>query len=104
MLSSLFNVFYVVFFTNVLSITVLTLWVAPPLKCSATGIGFNGAETNCRIAHISGILRKNSYEFQILLEATFIYSLSLPIIRVDQQNRTTAKREPELLIMSMITD
>ena len=36
---------------------------------------FNGAETNCGIAHILGILLKNSYEFQILLEATFIYSL-----------------------------
>ena len=38
-------------------------------------IGFNGAET-CGIAHILGILLKNSYDFQILLEATFIYSLS----------------------------
>ena len=28
------------------------------------------------IAHILGILLKNSYKFQILLEATFIYSLS----------------------------
>ena len=26
------------------------------LKCSAIGIGFNGAETNCGIAHIFGIL------------------------------------------------
>ena len=30
------------------------------LKCSAIGIGFNGAETNCRIAHILGILLMNS--------------------------------------------
>ena len=30
MLSSLFNVFYVVFLTYDLSVTVLTLWVAPP--------------------------------------------------------------------------
>ena len=37
---------------------------------------FNGAETNCGIAHILGILLKNSYDIQILLEATFIYSLS----------------------------
>ena len=53
----------------------LTLWVAPPrMLCNCTG--FNGVETNCGIAHILGILLKNSYEFQILLEATFIYSLS----------------------------
>ena len=39
-------------------------------------MGFKGAETNCRIAHILGILLKNSYKFQILLEATFIYGLS----------------------------
>ena len=36
----------------------------------------DGAETNCGIAHILGILLKNCYEFQILLEAKFIYSLS----------------------------
>ena len=30
------------------------------LKCSAIGIGFNGAETNCGIAHILGILLMNS--------------------------------------------
>ena len=30
------------------------------LKCSAIGIGFNGAETNCRIAHILGIPLMNS--------------------------------------------
>ena len=45
------------------------------LKYSAIGIGLNGVKTNCGIAHILGILLKNSYEFQILLEATFIYSL-----------------------------
>ena len=39
------------------------------LKCSAIGIGFNGAETNCGIAHILGILLKNSYEFKICSEA-----------------------------------
>ena len=30
------------------------------LKCSAVGIGFNGAETNCGIAHILGILLMKS--------------------------------------------
>ena len=77
MLSSLFNVFYVVFLTYVLSVTELTLWFAPPkIKCSAIGVGFNGVETNCNFAHILGILLKNSYGFQMLLEATFIHSLS----------------------------
>ena len=32
------------------------------LKCSAIGIGFNGAETNCGIAHILGILLMNSWD------------------------------------------
>ena len=44
----------------------LTLWVAPP-ECSAIGIGFNGAETNCRIAHILGILLMNSCNTDIFL-------------------------------------
>ena len=34
------------------------------LKCSTIGIGFNGAETNCGIAHILGILLMNSYDFR----------------------------------------
>ena len=42
-----------------LSVTVLILWVAPP-EMFCFGIGFNGAETNCRIAHILGILLINS--------------------------------------------
>ena len=41
-------------------------------------LGFNRAETNCRIAHILGILLKNSFEFQILLEATVTFIYSLP--------------------------
>ena len=32
------------------------------LKCSAIGIGFNGAETNCGIARILGILLMNSWD------------------------------------------
>ena len=32
------------------------------LKCSAIGIGFNGAETNCGIARILGILLMNSWK------------------------------------------
>ena len=33
------------------------------LKCSKIGIGFDGAETNCGIAHILGILLMDSYDF-----------------------------------------
>ena len=32
------------------------------LKCSAIGIGFSGAETNCGIARILGILLMNSWD------------------------------------------
>ena len=32
------------------------------LKCSAIGIGFNGAETNCGIARLLGILLMNSWD------------------------------------------
>ena len=46
------------------------------LKCSAIGIGFNGAETNCRIAHILGILLMNSCNTDKFLATTIICSLS----------------------------
>ena len=35
-------------------------------QCSAIGIGFNGAETNCGIAHILGILLMNSCNTDII--------------------------------------
>ena len=34
-------------------------------KTMAVGIGFNGAETNCGIVHIFGILLMNSYNTDI---------------------------------------
>lgn len=39
------------------------------LKCSTIGIGFNGAETNCGIAHILSILLMNSYDIISLFQA-----------------------------------
>ena len=45
-------------------------------RCSAIGIGFNGAETNCRIAHILGILLMNSCNTDRFLATTIICSLS----------------------------
>ena len=44
---------------------------------SAVGIGFNGAETNCGIAHILGILLMNSCNtVSIFLATAIICSLS----------------------------
>ena len=41
------------------------------LKCSAVGIGFNGAETNCGIAHILGILLMNIYNTDIFFTSYY---------------------------------
>ena len=46
-----------------LSVTVLTWWVAPA-KCSAIGIGFNGAQTNCGIATRRYIFFSKYYNLQ----------------------------------------
>ena len=46
------------------------------MKCSIVGLGFNGAETICGIAHILGILPMNSYNTYIFLATTIICSLS----------------------------
>ena len=53
-----FILFYFIFlaYTNVCS---HGGWLL--LKQSAIGIGFNGADTNCRIAHVLGILLMISY-------------------------------------------
>ena len=57
------------------------------LKCSAIGIGFNGAETNCRIAHILGILLMNSCNTDRFLATTVVYGLSsLNCMMADFQN------------------
>ena len=49
------------------------------LKCSAIGIGFNGAETNCGIAHILGILLMNSYDTYFLATAIIFRLFTLNI-------------------------
>ena len=54
------------------SVTVLTLWVAPPkMFYMFLGIGLNGSETNCAIAHILGILLMNSYDFRYFEQQQF---------------------------------
>ena len=47
-------------------------WAYPFSAIITYNIGFNGAETNCGIAHILGILLMNSYEIKICSEATII--------------------------------
>ena len=42
-----------------LSVTVLTLWAAPP-EMFCNWVGFKGAEANCGIRHILEILLMNS--------------------------------------------
>ena len=39
-----------------------------PKRSKVVSLGFNGAETNCRIAHILGILLMNSYKIKICSE------------------------------------
>ena len=54
------------------------------LKCSAIGIGFNGAETNCRIAHILGILLMNSCNTDRFLATTVVCSLSTLNLKISK--------------------
>ena len=56
------------------------------LKCSAIGIGFNGAETNCRIAHILGILLMNSCNTDRFLATTVVCGLSTLNYITDNNN------------------
>ena len=60
------------------------------LKCSAIGIGFNGAETNCRIAHILGILLMNSCNTDRFLATTVVCGLST-LNKVDLKSNCHAK-------------
>ena len=58
------------YFTNVVQLLCsLSGWLH--LNCSSTGTGFNGAKTNCRIAHNLDILMKNSNCFAIFFSAAF---------------------------------
>ena len=48
-----------------------------PIKMFYNGIGFNGANTNCGIAHMLGILLMNSYDFSIFRVTTICHLFSL---------------------------
>ena len=50
-------------YSYALSVTVLTLWMAPPQMFYNISIGFNEAKTNCRIAQVLGTLLWNSCDF-----------------------------------------
>ena len=43
-------------YSYALSVTVLTLWMAPPQMFYNISIGFNEAKTNCGIAQVLGML------------------------------------------------
>ena len=45
------------------------------MTCVTFGIGYNGAETNCGIAHILGILLTNNYDLFKISQATTVFSL-----------------------------
>ena len=63
------------------------------LKCSAIGIGFNGAETNCGIAHILGILLMNSYDTYFLATAIIFRLFTLNIyVKLRKQTDPTKNR------------
>ena len=62
------------FFTNVVQLLCsLSGWLH--LNCSSIGTGFNGAETNCRIAHNLGVLLTNSNCFAIFFSSILVICL-----------------------------
>ena len=63
-----------------------------PLKCSTIGVELNGAETNCGIAHILGILPMNSYDIQIILATTICF--------LSKKNSLTTIKASGLLLIS----
>ena len=66
------------YFTNVVQLLcLLSGWLH--LHCSSIGTGFNGAETNCRIAHNLGILLMNSNCFAISFSGIIVMSVQISI-------------------------
>ena len=59
------------YFTNVVQLLCsLSGWLH--LNCYSIGTGFNGAETNCRIAYNLGILLMNSNCFAIIFSSSLV--------------------------------
>ena len=66
------------YFTNVVQLLCsLSGWLH--LSCSSIGTGFDGAETNCRIAHNLGILLMNSNCFAIFFSGIIAMSVQISI-------------------------
>ena len=66
------------YFTNVVQLLCsLSGWLH--LSCSSIGTGFNGAETNRRIAHTLGILLMNSNCFAIFFSGIIAMSVQISI-------------------------
>ena len=66
------------YITNVVQLLCsLSGWLQ--LNCSSIGTGFNGAETNCRIAHNLGILLMNSNCFAIFFSGILVMSVQISI-------------------------
>ena len=63
------------------------------LKCSAIGIGFNEAETNCGIARILGILLINSWD-------TLVYFLATTCTIICSLSTLNLRKKPCLLVYS----
>ena len=66
------------YFTNVVQLLCsFSGWLH--LNCSSIGTGFNGAETNCRIAHNLGIVLMNSNCFAIFFFFSSILVISVQL-------------------------
>ena len=64
-----------------LALPVQTSGLGCSLKRSAVGLGFNEAETNCRIAHILGILLMISYSFALYFSDIIVVSVQFQFAR-----------------------
>ena len=71
------------YFTNIVQLLCsLSGWLH--LNCSSIGTGFNGAETNSRIAHNLSILLMNSNCFAIVFSSILVTSVQIYISVSDQ--------------------
>ena len=71
------------YFTNIVQLLCsLSGWLH--LNCSSVGTGFNGAETNSRIAHNLSILLMNSNCFAIVFSSILVTSVQIYISVSDQ--------------------
>ena len=65
-------------------------------RTMTVGIGFNGAETNCGIAHIFGILLMNSYN----TETFFSNYYNLQSVHFEYMGSTTVLKSQTFLLLA----